>query len=142
MNKERSRRGESREEHGRRGSPGGRHQAAARGLPVVGSVCVGSAEREKQQLPHMDSRTKLLTGLRFRGCLQPGMDELLMLKDYEAASLTEMQALLRKHEAFEGDLAAHRDRVEQIAAIAQELSWALRCVLMVMKRTRKRRNVV
>ena len=28
----------------------------------------------------------------------------------------------RKHEAFESDLAAHQDRVEQIAAIAQELN--------------------
>jgi hypothetical protein len=27
----------------------------------------------------------------------------------------------KKHEAFESDLAAHQDRVEQIAAIAQEL---------------------
>uniref|UniRef100_A0A3B4CPQ4 Actinin, alpha 2b n=1 Tax=Pygocentrus nattereri TaxID=42514 RepID=A0A3B4CPQ4_PYGNA len=51
-----------------------------------------------------------------------GKDELLMLKDYEAASLAEVRALLRKHEAFESDLAAHQDRVEQIAAIAQELN--------------------
>ena len=27
----------------------------------------------------------------------------------------------RKHQAFESDLAAHQDRVEQIAAIAQEM---------------------
>merc|ERR1712212_748444 len=33
-----------------------------------------------------------------------------------------MGALKRKHEAFESDLAAHQDRVEQIAAIAQELN--------------------
>ncbi|KAB5535981.1 hypothetical protein PHYPO_G00124080 [Pangasianodon hypophthalmus] len=32
------------------------------------------------------------------------------------------EALLKKHEAFESDLAAHQDRVEQIAAIAQELN--------------------
>ena len=31
------------------------------------------------------------------------------------------QAMKKKHEAFESDLAAHQDRVEQIAAIAQEL---------------------
>lgn len=36
-----------------------------------------------------------------------------------------MRALLRKHEAFESDLAAHQDRVEQIAAIAQELKYVL-----------------
>uniref|UniRef100_A0A2K5DPG8 F-actin cross-linking protein n=1 Tax=Aotus nancymaae TaxID=37293 RepID=A0A2K5DPG8_AOTNA len=46
----------------------------------------------------------------------------LLQKDYESASLTEVRALLRKHEAFESDLAAHQDRVEQIAAIAQELN--------------------
>lgn len=28
---------------------------------------------------------------------------------------------MKKHEAFESDLAAHQDRVEQIAKIAQEL---------------------
>merc|ERR1712024_230323 len=31
-------------------------------------------------------------------------------------------AMKKKHEAFESDLAAHQDRVEQIAAIAQELN--------------------
>lgn len=31
------------------------------------------------------------------------------------------KALKKKHEAFESDLAAHQDRVEQIVAIAQEL---------------------
>ncbi|XP_048391947.1 alpha-actinin-2 isoform X2 [Stegostoma tigrinum] len=51
-----------------------------------------------------------------------GKDYILMQKDYESASLTEVRALLRKHEAFESDLAAHQDRVEQIAAIAQELN--------------------
>lgn len=34
-----------------------------------------------------------------------------------------VQAMKKKHEAFESDLAAHQDRVEQIAAIAQELKW-------------------
>ncbi|XP_062383089.1 alpha-actinin-2-like [Sardina pilchardus] len=51
-----------------------------------------------------------------------GKDLLLTKRDYEAASLTDLRALLRKHEAFESDLAAHQDRVEQIAAIAQELN--------------------
>ena len=36
-----------------------------------------------------------------------------------------LQALKKKHEAFESDLAAHQDRVEQIAAIAQELKLVL-----------------
>ncbi|XP_020642903.1 alpha-actinin-2 isoform X1 [Pogona vitticeps] len=51
-----------------------------------------------------------------------GKEQILQQKDYEAVSLTEIRALLRKHEAFESDLAAHQDRVEQIAAIAQELN--------------------
>uniref|UniRef100_A0A4W4EWZ3 Actinin, alpha 2b n=1 Tax=Electrophorus electricus TaxID=8005 RepID=A0A4W4EWZ3_ELEEL len=51
-----------------------------------------------------------------------GKEEFLTQKDYETASLMEIRALLRKHEAFESDLSAHQDRVEQIAAIAQELN--------------------
>uniref|UniRef100_A0A669DEM7 Actinin, alpha 2b n=1 Tax=Oreochromis niloticus TaxID=8128 RepID=A0A669DEM7_ORENI len=54
-----------------------------------------------------------------------GKELFLSQKDYETATLTEIRALLRKHEAFESDLAAHQDRVEQIAAIAQELKYAL-----------------
>uniref|UniRef100_A0A8C7TDU3 Alpha-actinin-4 n=1 Tax=Oncorhynchus mykiss TaxID=8022 RepID=A0A8C7TDU3_ONCMY len=46
-----------------------------------------------------------------------GKEAMLTQKDYETASLSEVKALLRKHEAFESDLAAHQDRVEQIAAI-------------------------
>merc|ERR1712042_216354 len=42
--------------------------------------------------------------------------------DFKHAKLNELKALKRKHEAFESDLAAHQDRVEQIAAIAQELN--------------------
>lgn len=48
---------------------------------------------------------------------------MLQQKDYETATLSEIKALLKKHEAFESDLAAHQDRVEQIAAIAQELKY-------------------
>ncbi|XP_059389963.1 alpha-actinin-4 isoform X3 [Carassius carassius] len=51
-----------------------------------------------------------------------GKETMLKQKDYETATLSEIKALLKKHEAFESDLAAHQDRVEQIAAIAQELN--------------------
>uniref|UniRef100_A0A672RNU9 Alpha-actinin-2 n=1 Tax=Sinocyclocheilus grahami TaxID=75366 RepID=A0A672RNU9_SINGR len=51
-----------------------------------------------------------------------GKEEMLTRKDYESACLMEVRALLRKHEAFESDFSAHQDRVEQIAAIAQELN--------------------
>lgn len=53
--------------------------------------------------------------------LPVGKEEMLQDKDFETATLSEIKALLKKHEAFESDLAAHQDRVEQIAAIAQEL---------------------
>lgn len=56
-----------------------------------------------------------------------GKEQILLQKDYESATLTEVRAMLRKHEAFESDLAAHQDRVEQIAAIAQELKYVLCC---------------
>lgn len=58
-------------------------------------------------------------------CFAIGKEEMLTRKDYESASLMEVRALLRKHEAFESDLSAHQDRVEQIAAIAQELKYNL-----------------
>ncbi|XP_023696920.2 alpha-actinin-2b [Paramormyrops kingsleyae] len=51
-----------------------------------------------------------------------GKEHILSEKDYESASLMDVRALLKKHEAFESDLAAHQDRVEQIAALAQELN--------------------
>lgn len=51
-----------------------------------------------------------------------GNTERLSSDDYRNCSLSELKALIKKHEAFESDLAAHQDRVEQIAAIAQELN--------------------
>lgn len=62
-------------------------------------------------------------------CVCLGKEAMLNQKDYETASLSEIKALLKKHEAFESDLTAHQDRVEQIAAIAQEL----KCVFMPRK---------
>lgn len=51
-----------------------------------------------------------------------GKEEMLQSQDYRNCKLNELKALKKKHEAFESDLAAHQDRVEQIAAIAQELN--------------------
>merc|ERR1712136_227703 len=51
-----------------------------------------------------------------------GKEAMLNAEDYKSTSLQELKALMKKHEAFESDLAAHQDRVEQIAAIAQELN--------------------
>ncbi|XP_039294284.1 alpha-actinin, sarcomeric-like [Nilaparvata lugens] len=47
---------------------------------------------------------------------------MLQSADFRQCKLNELKALKKKHEAFESDLAAHQDRVEQIAAIAQELN--------------------
>ncbi|CAG06356.1 unnamed protein product, partial [Tetraodon nigroviridis] len=51
-----------------------------------------------------------------------GKEAMLNQKEPDTTTLSDIKALLRKHEAFESDLAAHQDRVEQIAAIAQELN--------------------
>ena len=51
-----------------------------------------------------------------------GKIALLKSSDFQKCSLNDLRALSRKHLAFESDLAAHQDRVEQIAAIAQELN--------------------
>ncbi|ELU16302.1 hypothetical protein CAPTEDRAFT_101963 [Capitella teleta] len=51
-----------------------------------------------------------------------GKDEMLQAQDFKKCHLNDLKAMKRKHEAFESDLAAHQDRVEQIAAIAQELN--------------------
>lgn len=51
-----------------------------------------------------------------------GKEAMLQSQDFRNSRLNEVKALKRKHEAFESDLAAHQDRVEQIAAIAQELN--------------------
>ncbi|KPJ20007.1 Alpha-actinin, sarcomeric [Papilio machaon] len=50
-----------------------------------------------------------------------GKEEMLQSQDFRQCKLYDIKALKKKHEAFESDLAAHQDRVEQIAAIAQEL---------------------
>lgn len=51
-----------------------------------------------------------------------GKEDMLQTQDFKRCKLSDLKALRRKHEAFESDLAAHQDRVEQIAAIAQELN--------------------
>ncbi|XP_046337544.1 alpha-actinin, sarcomeric-like isoform X4 [Haliotis rufescens] len=51
-----------------------------------------------------------------------GKEDMLQSRDFKQCRLNELKAMKKKHEAFESDLAAHQDRVEQIAAIAQELN--------------------
>jgi len=51
-----------------------------------------------------------------------GKEDMLQSQDFRNCKLNDLKALKKKHEAFESDLAAHQERVEQIAAIAQELN--------------------
>uniref|UniRef100_UPI003AAC3F6F alpha-actinin-3b isoform X7 n=1 Tax=Centroberyx gerrardi TaxID=166262 RepID=UPI003AAC3F6F len=76
--------------------------------------------RRLERLDHLAEKFKQKCSLHENWT--SGKEELLSQKDFESASLMEIRALMRKHEAFESDLAAHQDRVEQIAAIAQELN--------------------
>ncbi|XP_055791440.1 alpha-actinin-3-like isoform X2 [Salvelinus fontinalis] len=81
--------------------------------------------RRLERLDHLAEKFKQKSSLHeswTSALWSSGTVELLSMKDYESASLLEIRALMRKHEAFESDLAAHQDRVEQIAAIAQELN--------------------
>ncbi|MFH4981549.1 hypothetical protein AB6A40_008258, partial [Gnathostoma spinigerum] len=50
-----------------------------------------------------------------------GKEERLSSSDWKSCGLYQIKALRKRHEAFESDLGAHQDRVEQIAAIAREL---------------------
>merc|ERR1712088_533170 len=43
-----------------------------------------------------------------------GKEEVLSSQDYKNCKIFELKAMKKKHEAFESDLAAHHDRVEQI----------------------------
>lgn len=49
---------------------------------------------------------------------------------YRERRLLLVQAMKQRHEAFEGDLATHQERVEQIAAIAHELKSVYRSVVL------------
>lgn len=60
-----------------------------------------------------------------------GKEEMLQSQDFRQCKLNELKALKKKHEAFESDLAAHQDRVEQIAAIAQELKYVCKLISLV-----------
>lgn len=46
----------------------------------------------------------------------------MLTTGFDYSFLLVFKALMKKHEAFETDLAAHQDRVEQINAIAEELA--------------------
>ncbi|XP_069326457.1 alpha-actinin-3 isoform X4 [Eulemur rufifrons] len=76
--------------------------------------------RRLQRLQHLAEKFRQKASLH--EAWTRGKEDMLSQRDYESASLQEVRALLRRHEAFESDLAAHQDRVEHIAALAQELN--------------------
>ena len=69
------------------------------------------------------AKFKTLTGSAVKGLRSHS----LRLRPYSMLRATAadggmlMQAMKQRHEAFEGDLATHQERVEQIAAIVHEL---------------------
>merc|ERR1719319_1964553 len=75
---------------------------------------------------YMPTEGKLITDIQraWLGLLtcEKTFEEMLSSQDYKNCKIFELKAMKKKHEAFESDLAAHQDRVEQIAAIAQELN--------------------
>merc|ERR1712227_895095 len=76
---------------------------------------------------YMPSEGKLITDIQrawngLLGAWTSGKEQMLSSSDYKNCKIFELKAMKKKHEAFESDLAAHQDRVEQIAAIAQELN--------------------
>uniref|UniRef100_H2Y433 Calponin-homology (CH) domain-containing protein n=1 Tax=Ciona savignyi TaxID=51511 RepID=H2Y433_CIOSA len=76
--------------------------------------------RRLERLDHLAKKFYYKAGIHEKWTV--GQEENLASEEYKRASLQELKALMKKHEAFESDLAAHQDRVEQIAAIAQELN--------------------
>jgi len=51
-----------------------------------------------------------------------GKESMLESQDYRNSRLNDVKAIKKKHEAFESDLEAHEDRVQQISQIAEELN--------------------
>lgn len=76
--------------------------------------------RKLERLDHLAQKFKLKCDTH--EAWAEGQDEYLKTDDITGASLAHLLAARKKHEAFESDLAAQQDRVEQIVAIAQELN--------------------
>ena len=95
----------------------------------IASVSISSAEKCRlellfssslERLDHLVKKFQHKCGIHEEW--SEGKIALLKSTDFRKCSLNDLRALSRKHLAFESDLAAHQDRVEQIAAIAQELN--------------------
>lgn len=78
-------------------------------------------EGQEERLRSTDYKTCNLQEIKVKDCFS----SILRFSSYIQVIhfLSIIQAMSKKHDAFETDLAAHQDRVEQIAAIAQELKY-------------------
>lgn len=73
-----------------------------------------------ERLDHLAQKFKLKCDIHEEWSV--GKEDMLQAQDFKKSRLSDLKALRKRHEAFEGDLASHQERVEQIAAIAQELN--------------------
>lgn len=76
--------------------------------------------RKLERLDHLAQKFKLKCDTH--EAWAEGQDQYLKADDITGAHLANLLAARKRHEAFESDLAAQQDRVEQIVAIAQELN--------------------
>ncbi|XP_066936111.1 alpha-actinin-like [Clytia hemisphaerica] len=76
--------------------------------------------RKLERLDHLAQKFKLKCDTH--EAWAHGQDDYLTKDDITGAPLATLLAQRKRHEAFESDLAAQQDRVEQIVAIAQELN--------------------
>lgn len=73
-----------------------------------------------ERLEHLARKFKQKCDLHEEWSL--GKEDMLQAQDFKKCRLSDLKALRQRHHAFENDLASHQERVEQIAAIAQELN--------------------
>ena len=95
-------------------------RTTAVGLLAVALLCLNLGLHRLERLDHLVKKFQHKCEIHEEW--SNGKIDLLTSTDFKQCSLNDLRALSRKHLAFESDLAAHQDRVEQIAAIAQELN--------------------
>ncbi|XP_003380382.1 alpha-actinin-2 [Trichinella spiralis] len=90
-------------------------------LPTEGKMIQIAFDCRLERLEHLAEKFRRKCAIHEEWA--QGKEQMLSSGDYKGSYLYELKALRKRHEAFESDLAAHQDRVEQIVAIAQELTY-------------------
>ncbi|KRX89673.1 Alpha-actinin, sarcomeric [Trichinella pseudospiralis] len=90
-------------------------------LPTEGKMIQMAFDYRLERLEHLAEKFRRKCAIHEEWA--QGKEQMLASGDYKGSYLYELKALRKRHEAFESDLAAHQDRVEQIVAIAQELTY-------------------